>query len=338
MRRALRRLGRKLGERAGMTVMEVLLSLAIFLIGSVGVIGLFVTASVLHAEASNRRTASFIANELLAQVKGLRLREVFAQTNVFSDPGGDVLAERVYANIDHQSAAFDQYPILNLFFPLRDGQETDRDEGPILIGSEWIWYTGLLPIDDDSEQFTGCSRGLWGTTAASHSAGDPILQPRTWFYVVDDQDLVNAGWQNLAADAGVVVVRGDPTSFPNDPGGANDGAPPQGYLVIDEEWFRYASRSYNAVDGVGTFIFSDLNNDGLPDRGWGGTEQVEHKCGTPVTIAREHPFYPGFYYTVQFYPLNPNVTAAQVVVSVAYRTGNLFRTWFFRGIYTPSKF
>ena len=51
-------------SRAGMTLTEVMLALAVFLIGSVSIVGLFVSASVLHAEGANRRTASFIAEEL----------------------------------------------------------------------------------------------------------------------------------------------------------------------------------------------------------------------------------------------------------------------------------
>jgi len=52
-------------------------------------------------------------------------------------------------------------------------------------------------------------------------------------------------------------------------------------------------------------------------------------------VAREHPFYPGFYYTVQFYPVNAGGSEARLIISVAYKTGKMFRTWFFRGAYAP---
>ena len=76
MRLRFKALRARLADRSGLTLTEVLLAMGLFLVGSVSVIGLFVTGSVLHADACNRRTASFIANDLLAEVQGRRFREV----------------------------------------------------------------------------------------------------------------------------------------------------------------------------------------------------------------------------------------------------------------------
>ena len=71
-----------------MTLLEVLLTLAIFLVGSVGIIGLFVAASVLHNDAVGRRTASYIAETLLANVQAKPMHEVFAKTTLVNPPAG----------------------------------------------------------------------------------------------------------------------------------------------------------------------------------------------------------------------------------------------------------
>ena len=81
-----------------------------------------------------------------------------------------------------------------------------------------------------------------------------------------------------------------------------------------------------------------LDQDGNPDRGWGGTAPALHDAGTPVTVARPHPDYPGFYYTVQLYPVNATGTEAHVVVSVGYGTVDRFRVQTFRSVYSPAKF
>ena len=68
--------------RRGMTLLEVLLTLAIFLVGSVGIIGLFTAASVLHKDAVDRRTAAYIAETVLAHVQAQAMHEVFAKTTI----------------------------------------------------------------------------------------------------------------------------------------------------------------------------------------------------------------------------------------------------------------
>jgi hypothetical protein len=308
-------------------VLEVLLSMAIFLIGSVSIVGLFVTASVLHAKAVDRRTASFIADGLLAEVKSMRFRDAFARTTLAADVAptdatiyvdavsADRPATEYLADLDYEAANFDFYPAPDY---------SNRLSGPILVGSELLWYGALnLDYGADSDSM-GCT-----PAASAHDTGDYVLGPRTWHYVLETAMLAP---DPLPATATVDVV-GDPTSEPPDLlDAAYDGVPSEGYLVIDEEWMRY--------DGIaaGTFTLADGNDDGHVDRGWGGSEVTTHTVGTPVTVAREHPYYPGFYYAIQFYPVNATGRQAHVVISVGYRTGQLFTARSFRTVFVPSTF
>ena len=227
MHRIYRALTSRAGSRAGMTLTEVLLGLAVFLTGSVSIIGLFVTASVLHAEGANRRTASFIAEELLAEAQSTRFSEVFAKTQLSADVtagAGSVGVYATQASDEYPAAAFDLHPVKEVFFPLRKNQDPDRDEGPLLIGTEWIWG------DQGAGNFAGCERGLWGTNNVAHVADDPVLAPRTWFFVLDNAPLA-------AADI-TVTVHGDPLNLPDGP---DTGAPETGYIVVDEEWTTKAA-------------------------------------------------------------------------------------------------
>jgi len=336
--RAIRRAAGWRADRSGLTLVEVLLSLTVFLIGAVSIVSLFLAASVLHAEAANRRTASFIAEQLLSEVKGLRFREVFARSALsadLADTATTVSAVAVSPDINNQGAMFDQYPLRDLFFPLRPAQDFgDRAQGPILIegnaagpggvppaaAEEWVWYED--PIPPLGNPLPNCDRGLWGTLPENHPAGQYILQPRTWYYVVEDQDPGTPALDPLLPGATSVLVRGGPANAPQD--ATNPGAPPTGYTVIDDEWIGYENRDDDEFLGL--------------TRGIGGTRAVGHRPGTPVTVAREHPYYPGFYYAVQFYPVNATGVEAHVVVSVGYRTGRMFRTWTLRSIYTPTAF
>ncbi len=357
-----RRWRRVLTDRSGMTVLEVLLALAIFLIGSVSIIGLFAAASVLHADAVGRRTAGFVAQELLAQVQTMRMRDVYAKTTLAEDVGAgdtEIQVNSVTATMAEQAANFDECPVVASIAPVQTGlaDPIARTTGPVLIGNEWIWYPALqlpntLGNDPAGEPLR---RPMWGTTSpdAGHAADDTVLQPRTWYYVVDDQDPINTppnmpsdgeGWDPLPASGVVRIwVAGNPIHVGGLMPPLYDGdfsAPEQGYLVIDEEWFRYEATGFDPdrIPPWGQGWFQISQTDGEPDRGWGGTEAVAHSCGSPVTIAREHPYYPGFYYTVQFYPVNTTGLQAQVVVSVGYRTGALFRVWTFRSLFTPTIF
>jgi prepilin-type N-terminal cleavage/methylation domain-containing protein len=338
MNRAVKAFRYKLADRSGLTLLEVMMALAVFVVGSVGIVALFMTASVLHVEANNRRRASFIASNLLAQTRAMRLRDVFARTQLVNDTGANIDAEAVVADPIHGTASFDLYPIFDTFFPLRPGQDPGRTEGPVLIQGEggvppvpreWAWYTSwtdTVPADPtvpDTFGIVGGDRGLWGTATGTHSPGQFILQPRTWLYVLDDP--------GVAPGDAVVPVRGDPATYPVDPAGTNDGAPMEGYIVIEEEWMPYESR------GPAGFTVADLNNDGLPDRGWADTGAVAHAAGTPVTVAREHPYYPGFFYTLQFYPTDATGQEAHVVISVGYGTEQRFRVYTLRSIFAPSR-
>lgn len=49
------------------------------------------------------------------------------------------------------------------------GGEQFPEEGYIIVGSEIITYTGV-----DGDDLTGCSRGVLGTTAATHANGDEV--------------------------------------------------------------------------------------------------------------------------------------------------------------------
>jgi hypothetical protein len=311
MHRFWKALASRAGSRAGMTLTEVLLGLAVFLTGAVSIIGLFVAASVLHAEASNRRTASFIAEELLAEAQGMPFRDIFAKTSIQGGALGvgatTVTVQTTVATEDYPAASFDLYPVRQSFFPLLTGQSTSRQQGPLLIGSEGLWYQGRTATT------FAVTRSAWGI-AQPAQVDDPVLQPRSWFYVVSS---------NMTANDPAVSVLGNPGSSPQDPSGSNDGAPPTGYIVVDEEWMHYASR-----DDTGFTIDA---------RGIGGTTATAHVAGTPVTVAREHLLYPDFYYTMQFYPVNANGAESRLLISVAYKTGKMFRAWFFRSVYTPAE-
>jgi hypothetical protein len=309
-----------------MTLMEVLLAMAIFLIGSVSLVGLFVTASALHADAMNRRRASFIADELLAEVRSLRFREVFAKTRIAvgGDAGARITVDAVYPDVLNQGADFATYPVHYLFNAATSAGT--RTSGPILLEGqggatpvprEWAWYDGW---NIASRYFDPVTRGLWGTAATTHADTSRILQPRSWRYVLGPP---GPGAGTINATVGTIPVWGDPTSAP--------AAPVSGYIVIDEEWMPYASRDANGFTVA-------LDNNGVPYRGWGGTKAAAHSFGTPVTVAREHPFYPGFYYTVQFYPTDATGSSAQVIITVGYGNPNFFHVHTFHTIYTPTSY
>jgi len=311
-------------SRSGMTLLEVLLAMTIFLIGSVSLMGLFVTASALHADAMNRRRASFIAEELLAEVRALHFREVFAKTNVDGPSGGDAGGTvTVFATGPtefRQGALFSTFPAHYLLNPITDPnaavQIADRTSGPILLEGggaverEWAWAS--YSTVGTTFNIAAGDRPLWGTNTGPpfHADGARVLQPRSWRFVLD---------QDLAVNDTTVAVRND-TTAPQPPA--------SGYIVVDEEWMPYASF---ASGDPGSFTVADVSR-----RGWGGTRAAAHLAGTPVTVAREHPFYPGFYYTVQFYPTDAMASSAQVIVTVGYGNQNYFRVHTFHSIYSPT--
>ncbi len=323
----LRTMRGKAATRGGLTLIEVLIALGVFLVGAVSVMGLFVTATRLHSEAVKRRTASFIAQELLAEVSALPAREVFATTRL-DIPGGGPLGDDPDADVvvpvlgtttrprDRTADPWDDGAYFDQFPP--PYQTTGRPEGALLIDGEWMWYDSL---NEELATF-GVHRGKWRSPAREHEDGTDLLQPRTWVYVLEDQDGDDTNNTVILLDAGdtTVLVSGDPSRA-----GADFPPLASQYIVIDQEWIRYGSVAPNE--------FQEL------DRGLAHTPDVSHPPGTPVTVAWEHPNYPGYYCTVQFYPCDAAARQARVVVSVAYGSPqNLQGAHFFFGAYTPAKY
>ncbi|MFW6119142.1 MAG: type IV pilus modification PilV family protein [Planctomycetota bacterium] len=302
-------MNRRPAGRAGLTLVEVLIALAVFLVGSVSIIGLFVTASALHKDAVQRRTASYIGESLLAQTRGAPFRWHFASTRLDQgvDPtDGSISVESTTPGAENPAASFDKWPIWV-------GDE-DRGAGPILIDSEWMWYDDTGPTS-----FSTVARGLWGTDRAEHYDGARVLQPRAWAFVLEE-DLPATEETSLEA-------RGP--SEPPPPLTPGD----SGYILLDEEWIRYTNVEQN--ESLWTFAWDDSER----DRGAGHTVATAHQPGTPIALAWPHPDYPGYYFTVQIYPTNARGVQAKVIVSVAYGTASrLRRAHFFHTVYTPSRF
>jgi len=307
---------RALRDRAGLTLMEVVLALAIFMVGSVSVIGLFVAASLLHTDAVNRRTASFIAHEVLAEVAAAPSGNVFARTRLTADFAiGDpwLWVAAVDPTISSPNADF------------ADSQ------GPLLVGSELFWYafqdTGTVP-----PRFGTLTPGLYDATPTDHAVAEHVLQPLTWHYILD---------QDIARDIpDTDRDYDDPTlqvdfnvNWTVDPEGPN-GLDLPVYAVVGQEWMRISEIPLNNTT-THTATLRVLEDDRR--QGQEETDAVYHRYGVPVTIAREHPRYPNFYYTVQFFPVNSSGAESAVVVSVGYGPRGRFRTHFLRSTYTPPR-
>jgi hypothetical protein len=329
-----RAIGEKAADRSGLTVMEVLIALGVFMLASVGIVGLFVTASVLHADAINRRTTSMIAESLLAEVKGTPLRSVYAKTHVHPGPlggpgdtGGTIYVDSLEPEPEYQAADFYHFPLAAGWdvritgFLLVEGAD-----GAALVPDELVYYENVntqpLPSPDS---FTTLTRDILVAGGGVHPDGSRVLQPRTWNFCISDGDIATAANDPLEETGSEFdVYDASPAGWP----------PDEGYLVIDEEWMPYLWDAVNA-----RFIVRDLDNDGNPERGAGDTTPAQHDVGAPVTIAREHARYPGFYYTVQFYPANATGAESKVIISVAYGRGErLRRAHFFHSIYTPATY
>ena len=298
---ALSALKKGVRRREGMTLLEVLLTLAIFLVGSVGIIGLFVAASVLHKDAVERRTASYIAETLLANVQAKPMNEVFAKTNIASPPG--VLALPVNATNPVQA--------LNLIAGFGPPQATPPTQFPILINSEQRWVTDIA----SPTQFN-----IDAATAQAPPA--PVLQPLTWKFVLTG----NIGYKS--SDPTSTAINVNATGTP----------PASPYIVIDKEWIKY---SQFTAGTPATFSVdpADTDGNGIPDaRGFGLTFATGHNAGAPVTVAKEYPGYPDFYYTVQYYPVNATGAEARVIVMVGFGTPKRFHVEAFEGVYTPGQY
>jgi hypothetical protein len=295
------------------------------MVGSVSIIGLFVAGTAMHADAINRRTASFIADELLAEVRGMRFREAYAQTQLSASIDATdtyVGAFRTSATGTDEAASFNLYPLPDVGLT--------RGDGAIMIGSELIWC-GALDTVGPAYGFGGCVRGTnSGGTGENHFVPARILQPRSWYYMVADQGAVDylPGPDDANYDtADSLLVHGTPNTNP--PYSTNPGAPATGYIVVDQEWIQYTSRDADSFDwGENVDDF----------RGAGATEPARHQPGAPVAFAREHLRYPGFYYAVQFYPVNATGAEAKVLVSVGYGNEARFRVHFFHTVFTPTRY
>jgi prepilin-type N-terminal cleavage/methylation domain-containing protein len=306
---ALSALKKGVRRRQGMTLLEVLLTLAIFLVGSVGIIGLFVAASVLHKDAVERRTASYIAETLLANVQAKPMNEVFAKTTVLADGGGTINVPAVVPDAADPIAAF-------------NGAVNSAPGGFLLLQG-----SAIVPVPDElvfySQQptvgppgvFNAVTRNLTGAGTGVHAVNSVVLQPRSWDFGLT---------ANLASGGGSFNV------YAAASGGA---IPTQGYLVIDKEWMPYTWNS-----GASQFTVPDLDGNGTADRGFGLTVAAPHNAGAPVTVAQEYPGYPDFYYTIQYYPVNATGAEARVIVMVGFGTPKRFHVEAFEGVYTPGQY
>jgi hypothetical protein len=294
-----------------MTLLEVLLTMAIFLVGSVGIIGLFVAASVLHKDAVDRRTASYIAETLMAKVQATPLRDIYAKSRIYPVPPGDPLGPRiavysVRANANNQAAGFPGNGFVLL-------------EGGGGVPDELAWYGALYwavgfpqPYEEFGQPLT---RNIVGGGGA-HPDNSDVLAMKTW---------VNCLTAPITAADTTFVAYGQGSWL----------LPSQGYLVIDKEWMPY-SKAFNGT--WDQYTVRDLNSDGVADRGFGRTTAAPHNQGAPVMIAKEFPGYPGFYYTLQYYPVNATGAESRVIVSIGYGPETRFRTETFEGVYTPNQY
>jgi len=308
---------RALRDRAGLTLMEVVLALAIFMVGSVSVIGLFVAASLLHTDAVNRRTASFIAHEVLAEVAAAPSGNVFARTRLTADfIRGDswLWVAAVDPTISSPNADF------------ADSQ------GPLLVGSELFWY-GLQDTGTVPPRFGTLTPGLYDTIDTDHAVAEHVLQPLTWRYILDeeiDSDIPGGAGRDYDDPTAEVTFN---VAWTVDPEGPN-GLDLPVYAVVGQEWMRISEITAN---DTGTHIATLRVLEDDRRQGQEEADAVYHRRGVPVTIAREHPRYPGFYYTVQFFPVNSSGAESAVVVSVGYGPRGRFRTHFLRSTYTPPR-
>lgn len=290
------------GERGGLTLIEVMIALAIFMVGSISIMALFVAGAKMHADATSCRTASQILESLHAEVRAMPMTWMYAKTKLAQNIDRDVVTFQAEASgfeIDHIGAGFDQWPDSTL----------PRDSGLLYIGRETLWYGGLAP-----KFFTGCIRGVAGPEPPigpnmPHFIGDRVLQPR------------------LASHAlAVPMDKSDATALVL---GAPNNLPQSGYFAIDTEWFQY--------DGLN--LTDPSPDNGIIARGIGQTEAQWHKAGAHVAFASEYPHHPGYYYTIQTYPINTVGTETFVIIAVGYeRQGKIRRVHTIQTPYSPFKY
>jgi hypothetical protein len=262
-------------------------------------------------------------------VQAKPMHEVFAKTTIVApgDTGGaSITVNAVQPEANDTIAYFYYWP----------ASITKRIEGFLLLQGgagvpDELAFYDALPTSGSPGTFTNVTRNLTGTSGV-HPDGSRVLQPRTWDYALSS---------TIANSVGTVPVYGDPLNqppAPPPPPVLPPGAPATGYIVVDKEWMQYSSITPGPPAAF-NIDPTDADGNGVPDaRGWGQTTATAHNAGTPVTVAQEYPGYPGFYYTVQYYPVNATGAEARVIVTVGYGPPTRFRVVEFEGVYTPSQY
>ncbi len=129
-------------------------------------------------------------------------------------------------------------------------------EGTILIGSEQISYTGLAVINSENV-FTGCTRGVNGTTAAIHNDNaDIIVLPEV--SLVESVETLGMETRTTNVDDAGNFLQGATTLTVDDTSGFED----NGYIRINNELIHYTGKTATSFTGL--------------TRGAGGTSDVQH--------------------------------------------------------------
>ena len=81
----MRRIRRKLTYKQGFTLLEAMVSLAILAIGLIAVIRTFSISTRANAFARDRTTATLLAEQKMAELRGMPLREIGIKTGDFGE-------------------------------------------------------------------------------------------------------------------------------------------------------------------------------------------------------------------------------------------------------------
>ena len=325
-----------LRERAGMTLVEVLMALAIFMLGAVGIIGLFATATRLHYDAGQRRIASFVLDSTLAEVQKQPLAAYYAETKLIADATAgsstlDVDSTFPYVDVvldqDNPQAQFQRWPWWTQDF-------TDsRRTGMLIVGGEWIWSDGL-----SAHEFNTLTRGLWGPPGG-HPAGSKVRQVREWVLAYRDMPTRFR-----------LECLGRPTDLP---------IPAQGYLEVEGTWMEYSGFDDTGFDIVaqpdvrglvllpGGQMASTDTRDGLPDRSVGGTPEPlpnPNPAGgalrpVAVNVARPVDGYDHCWGVTSLMPTTNYTVGTRVRMSVGMeQAGRLRNVWATEFVYFPEHY
>ncbi|HUT59587.1 MAG TPA: hypothetical protein VNA25_17190 [Phycisphaerae bacterium] len=318
-----------LRARAGMTLVEVLMGMALFMVGMTGIIALFATATRLHYEGSARRTATWIAESTLAEVRMQPGANLYAKTELTDPVTASDTALPVVATVpdgDNPRAQFQRWP-----WWTRDFTDSRR-AGMLLVGGEWMWSDALT-----SDSFDDLERGVWGS-AQAHAAGTRVVQVREWVLAYRDMP---------ARDR--LEVYGDPTALP---------IPAQGYVEVERTWMQYSGFDATGFDivlqrdlqGLATLPTGQVvhidHPDGLPDQGVGLTPEPlpnPQPAGgafrpVAVNVARPVDEYPDCWRAISLMPTTNATAGTRLWIDVATeRGGRLGRVWQMEGVYFPER-